>query len=98
MDEQNVFSALSNPTRREILRALKTPEASFPGTRKTEKGGVCVSAIQAWSGLSQSTVSAYMAALHRAGLVSAERRGQWTYYKRDEAGIAAFCRTIAEEL
>jgi len=99
MNEHDAFAALSNPTRRDILRAMKTPATSFSQSGDGDaRNGVCVSAIQARTGLSQSTVSAYMAALHRAGLVKAERRGQWTFYQRDEEGIATFRRTIVEEL
>lgn len=39
---------------------------------------------QAKTGLAQSTVSAYMAVLERAGLVRSTRVGKWTHYRRDE--------------
>ncbi len=102
MDEQELFSALSNPTRRAILRWMREAPAHFkiatgsaPGSAP---GEVCVSAIQEKTGLSQSTVSAYMAALQRAGLVQARRRGQWTFYRRDEAAIAAFADALKRGL
>lgn len=59
---------------------------------------VCISEIQRKTNLSQSTVSAYMAALERAGLVTSERRGQWTFFRRDEPAISAFARKVAKEL
>jgi hypothetical protein len=37
-------------------------------------------------------------ALARAGLVTAKRIGQWTFCKRNEAGLAALKHKIAEEL
>jgi len=49
-----------------------------------------VSIIQDRVGLSQSTVSLYLAALQRAQLVTSQRIGPWTYYKRHEQNIAAF--------
>ena len=58
--------------------------------------GVCVSSIQEGVGLSQSTVSDYLATLQRAGLVEARRIGQWTYYKRNEANISAFAKLIGK--
>ena len=57
-----------------------------------------MSEIQRETNLSQSTVSAYMAALERAGLVTSERRGQWTFFRRDERAIAAFARKLAKDL
>ncbi|MCL7163921.1 helix-turn-helix domain-containing protein, partial [Escherichia coli] len=49
-------------------------------------------------GLSQSTVSDYLATLQRAGLVEATRIGSWTYYKRNEATISALAEIIGKEL
>lgn len=49
-------------------------------------------------GLSQSTVSDYLATLQRAGLVEVRRIGQWTYYKRNEATIRALDEIIGKEL
>lgn len=98
MDEHDKFSALSNPTRRAILTWMKDVPGSFGTVGGAEEGEVCVSAIQRKTGLSQSTVSAYMAALERAGLVMSKRRGQWTFFRRDEGAIAAFARKLSEEL
>lgn len=47
-----------------------------------------MSHIQAKTGLAQSTVSAYMASLERAGLVRSTRIGKWTHYRRDEQRIS----------
>ncbi|HAG19349.1 metalloregulator ArsR/SmtB family transcription factor [Stutzerimonas stutzeri] len=100
MDLINIFKALSNPTRLQILKGLKEPEKNFPpqdeGDVRTV--GVCVSSIQEGVGLSQSTVSDYLATLQRVGLVEVRRIGQWTYYKRNEAAIAALAEVIGKEL
>jgi DNA-binding transcriptional ArsR family regulator len=40
--------------------------------------------------MSQSTVSAHLATLHKAGLVTSKRVGQWIFFKRDDAVIQAF--------
>lgn len=98
MDDQTQFSALSNPTRRTILGWMKDVPGSFGEIGGGEAGEVCVSAVQAKTGLSQSTVSAYMAVLERAGLITSKRRGQWTFFKRDEAAIDAFTRKLRKEL
>lgn len=100
MDLLEIFKALSNRTRLEIVQGLKTPEKSFPPQDEGDvhEVGVCVSSIQEGVGLSQSTVSNYLATLQRAGLVKVTRIGQWTYYKRNEATISALSTVIGREL
>ncbi|MBF6165138.1 helix-turn-helix transcriptional regulator [Streptomyces gardneri] len=91
-----VFQALSNPSRRQILVWLKDP-MSFPGQEPEDvEIGVCVSDIQRRIGLSPSTTSRYLTLLRQAGLVTATRRGKWTYYRRDEDRIALLLRTLGE--
>lgn len=100
MDLLEIFKALSNRTRLDILQGLKDPEKNFPAQDEGDVHtvGVCVSSIQEGVGLSQSTVSDYLATLHRAGLVEIRRIGQWTYYKRNEANISALADILGKEL
>ncbi|MEL1266228.1 metalloregulator ArsR/SmtB family transcription factor [Pseudoxanthomonas putridarboris] len=100
MDLLEIFKALSNRTRLEIVKGLKDPERNFPPQDEGDVHavGVCVSSIQEGVGLSQSTVSDYLATLQRAGLVEATRIGQWTYYKRNEATISALAEIMGNEL
>ncbi|CAB3702162.1 hypothetical protein LMG3458_02717 [Achromobacter deleyi] len=100
MDLLDIFKALSNRTRLEILKGLKDPAKHFPAQDEGDVDvvGVCVSSIQEGVGLSQSTVSDYLATLQRAGLVEVKRIGQWTYYKRNEATIRALANAIGKEL
>ncbi len=97
---QDALKALSNDTRLRILRWLERPRESFghQDVGDFERDGVCVSLIQRKARLSQSTTSAYLATLHRAGLVSVKRLGQWTYYRRDEAGIRRFLDRLGDDL
>jgi DNA-binding transcriptional ArsR family regulator len=100
MDQVDVFKALSNKKRLEILAWLKEPEKHFP---KQECGqfaetGVCVGHIQQKSGLTQSTVSEYLSMLQRANLLIATRMGQWTHYKRNEDAIRELGTLISEKL
>ena len=99
MDLLEIFKALSNRTRLKILKGLKDPEKNFPPQDEGDVHtvGVCVSSIQEGVGLSQSTVSDYLATLHRAGLIETRRIGQWTYYKRNEATISALAEIIGKE-
>jgi DNA-binding transcriptional ArsR family regulator len=99
MDQLEIFKALANKTRLQILTWLKNPEEHFPDHQKScETNGVCVGYIQHKTGLTQSTVSEYLSVLQRAGLVTATRVGQWTYYKRNEKTIEALSNLIANEL
>jgi ArsR family transcriptional regulator len=92
------FRALSNPVRRKILAELKAPEQNFPGQDHPYAWGVCAGKIEGACGLSQSTVSAHLAMLHQAGLVTAKKSGQWIFYKRDEAAIARLLTQLQTEL
>jgi DNA-binding transcriptional ArsR family regulator len=100
MDQVEIFKALSNKTRLQILAWLKEPEISFPGQMEHVgfEDGVCVGQIQLKSGLTQSTVSEYLALLQRAGLVHSTRKGQWTYYKRNEATFEKLSQLILAEV
>ena len=49
-------------------------------------------------GVSQSTVSEHIRVLSRAGLVSAKRVKQWTFYKRDEERIARLKATMLAQI
>ncbi len=100
-DLVDALRALSNPVRLQMLLWLRDPTHHFAGMEPIAdpiEVGVCVSHIQAKAGLAQSTVSAYMAELQRAGLVRATRVGKWTHYKRDEQRIAEFVATLGRTL
>ncbi|MFD2582888.1 ArsR/SmtB family transcription factor [Pedobacter vanadiisoli] len=100
MDQVEIFKALSNKTRLEILGWLKEPAIHFPDQPNPnfEAVGVCVGQIQIKSGLSQSTISEYLSILQRADLISSTRVGQWTYYKRNQEGLEKLSKIINTEL
>ncbi|HEX3792213.1 MAG TPA: metalloregulator ArsR/SmtB family transcription factor [Pseudonocardiaceae bacterium] len=100
-DVVRALRALANPVRLQLLSWLRDPRRHFSAEGAIAdpiEVGVCVSHIQAKAGLSQSTVSAYMAELQRAGLVQATRVGKWTHYKRDEARIAQLVAVLGRTL
>jgi len=66
----DVFKALSDPTRREILRLLK-------------QGDLTAGAIADNFAMSKPSVSHHLSTLKSAGLVFAERRGQEIVYSLD---------------
>ncbi|MEM5402544.1 ArsR/SmtB family transcription factor [Paraburkholderia unamae] len=94
IDANLIHKALANPHRREILAWLKVPTDAFPEGHVDLGHGVPAHAIQARSGLSQSTVSAHLAVLVEAGLLVSTRIGQWMFLSRNEEVI----RTFAEQI
>lgn len=66
----DVFKALSDPTRREILRLLK-------------HGDLTAGAIADNFAMSKPSVSHHLATLRHAGVVFAQRRGQEIVYSLD---------------
>jgi ArsR family transcriptional regulator len=97
-DCDEALKALANPLRRQILSWLKDPERYFPGQEHPLSLGVCAGQFTGRAGLSQSTMSAHLAALQQAGLVTARKVGQWVFFKRDEAAIAALLARLQDEL
>lgn len=97
-DIDDIIKALAHPLRREMLGWLKTPQASFPGQAHSFDLGVCAGKIFEKANLSHSTVSAHLATLQRAGLVTTRKVGQWIFYSRNEALIETFIEHIRSEL
>ena len=91
MNADLIHKALANPLRRDILAWLKRTEGPFGP-------GLPINAIQARSGLSQSTVSAHVAAMIKAGLLVATPVGQFVVLSRNEDVIGAFIRDMRERL
>lgn len=104
MEPIEVFKALSNETRLNILQWLKEPEKYFPKQgahlpkEVSYKGGVCVGDIQEKANASQSTVSHYLNMMQKAGLLESVRFGQWTYYRRNEDAIRQFAEYFKTEI
>ena len=99
MNLEKAISALNNPARRKILNWLKD-RSNFPPAlpEHADLEGVCVGYIQDKAGLSQSTISNYMGLLKEAGLVIADRHGQFTFYRRDEDTIQELLEAMKSEL
>ena len=97
MDKEEILKALAHPARVEILSQLKSPEKHFAGQEHPLEMGVSAGQFER-CGLSQSTVSAHLGTLQRAGLVTTRRLGQWVFYKRNETTITEFLATLQKEL
>ena len=94
------LKALANDRRLLILEWLRAPRSHF---REQVDGdlvddGVCGLLIAEKLGVSQPTVSEHMRILTAAGLVSAKRIKQWTFYRRNEARLAELRAAIGERL
>jgi DNA-binding transcriptional ArsR family regulator len=98
LDVNLIHRALANPFRREVLRWLKTPDQDFAPGKYDCGCGVPANAIHARSGLSQSTVSAHIAALVDAQLLVSNRVGQWMFLARNEDVIRAFATQVSLHL
>ena len=72
-----LFKALADETRLAIVRQLQ------------EQDEVCACEFVACCRVAQPTVSHHLKVLREAGLVHAERRGQWIYYRLDRERLAA---------
>jgi len=98
MDFDLIHKALANPVRRQILLWLKTPVEYFGQQEYPLDLGVCAGLINHRVGLSQSTVSAHLATLQRAELITSKRVGQWIFFSRNEATINAFLEHVNSAL
>ena len=67
------FKALGDPVRLQLMSMI----ASAPD------GEICVCDLTPAFHLSGPTISHHLRSLREAGLVSAERRGTWVYYRAD---------------
>jgi ArsR family transcriptional regulator len=85
LDDPDVrfFGALADPTRLSIVRELAA-------------GEVCACDLTSCCDVSQPTVSHHLRTLREAGVVEAERRGTWIYY-RLAPGVAERLRGFATE-
>jgi DNA-binding transcriptional ArsR family regulator len=94
LELSRMLHAIADPTRRQILRALKERGACSLG----KEVGLCGSDVEARVKLSQSTISHHMAVLTKTGLVDATRMGLWMWYRRNETAIRELARALREQL
>ncbi len=90
-----MFKALGDPTRLKILELLKSRGKSCCDLVSREERGLCACDIERAVGLSQAAVSHHMGLLRRAGLVHADKRGRWIFYRRNDTALAGLAEAIA---
>ena len=100
MDAAELMKVFGNRRRLEILSWLADPRAHFPPQRDGDlvDDGVCLVFIAEKAGISQPSASKHMELLVRAGVVVSTPIGRWTFYRRDESGIAAAAGVVARTL
>jgi DNA-binding transcriptional ArsR family regulator len=100
MDLELALRALANDRRLLILEWLKEPSGHFPPQVDGDliKDGVCGLNIAKKLDVSQPTASEHLKVLSQAGLIRGKKIKQWTFYRRDEAGIRNVKKMIAAAL
>ena len=100
MTSDQLFRALANEKRLLILNRLKRPTRHFPPQRDGDlvKDGVCGLLIARKRKVSHPTASEHLKILAQAGLLRGKKIKQWTFYKRNEAQIAALKRSIFDRI
>ena len=91
-----LFKALGDANRLTILELLKARGKTCCDLVARDEKGLCACDIERAVGLSQAAVSHHMDLLRRAGLVTAEKRGRWMFYRRNEAVLAGLAEAIAK--
>lgn len=100
MNLELALRALANERRLQILGWLKNPAEQFPPQVDGDlvKDGVCGLNIAQKLDVTQPTASEHLKILSQAGLIRGKRIKQWTFYKRDEAGIRKLKSMISANL
>jgi ArsR family transcriptional regulator len=96
MVHADLFRALGNDRRLQILAWLKEPTAHFPPQRDGDlvEDGVCGQLIAEKLGINASTLSEHMRVLQGFDLVTAKRVKQWTFYRRNEGRLRALSSIV----
>jgi DNA-binding transcriptional ArsR family regulator len=100
MNIEAALRALASERRLQILEWLKEPVGQFPPQTDGDlvKDGVCGLFIAQKLNVSQPTASEHLKILTQAGLIKGKRIRQWTFYQRDEKGIAILKALLSAKL
>jgi DNA-binding transcriptional ArsR family regulator len=100
MQAANMFKALANERRLQILAWLKDPRRHFRAQADGDliEDGVCGLLLAEKLKISQATLSEHMRVLVQAGLVRPKRIKQWTFYRRNDDKIKAIKSLIQDKV
>lgn len=92
--------ALGNEARLSILEWLAEPNRHFSHqvTGEPSEIGVCVTLITEKLEMAQPTVSRHLELLRRAGFLSVNKIGRWSFFRRNEDAISDFKKWIHDHL
>jgi ArsR family transcriptional regulator len=97
-DFDAAIRALAHPFRRKVLQWLANPDEYFTEAEYAALRAVSVGMMHARSGLSQSTVSGHLSQLERAGLIKAQKVGQWVFFSRNESAIREVAEWLCDDI
>ena len=89
-----IFKALASGVRRQVITMLAT--ASGPVDERCCSDEVCACTFAEQLGLGAPTVSHHMKTLLDAGLITAEKRGLWVYYRLAPEALGDITRAVTE--
>ncbi len=88
-----LFKALASSVRREIITMLATATGESDGRCCGDE--VCACTFAERLGLGAPTISHHMKILLDAGLVTAEKRGLWVYYRLAPSALADVAAAVS---
>ncbi len=99
-DRLEQSKALASDVRLSILSWLAEPDTHFSHqiTGKPSEIGVCVTLLTEKLDMAQPTVSRHLELLRRAGFLTVNKIGRWSFFRRDEAAVADFKVWINDNL
>lgn len=99
-DRLEQSKALASDVRLSILSWLAEPDVHFSHqvTGKPSEIGVCVTLLTEKLDMAQPTVSRHLELLRRAGFLTVNKIGRWSFFERDEAAISDFKGWINDHL
>ena len=91
-----MLRAVASRKRRQILGWLKEPTKHFPPQVDGDlvEDGVCGVLIARKLGISQPTASEHLRILSQAGLIQGKRIKKWTFFQRNERGVARIAAVL----
>lgn len=83
MNENDVFKALADPTRRAVYEKLATVSMN-------------ASSLREGMDISQPAISQHLAVLRSAGLIKEQRQGRYVNYEVDPEGLAIIAQWLSK--
>lgn len=100
IDRLEQSKALASDARQSILNWLASPNDHFANQETGDPAeiGVCVTLLTEKLQMSQPTVSRHLELLKRADFLTVRKIGRWSFFMRNDAGIADYKRWLNDSL